>query len=155
MSDETGTRLDQLKEIHSSAQSPHQKNLARLKQRFTQLSSMTDVTPEMACAQLMDIVKEAEDLRVKELKGAEDMERKARASRAKADGFSMLSSIVYNIVSRYVSAAERMAAEEAMLEADRLASEDAAKKVARAEARQKRAAKKKPVRQRKTRIKAT
>ena len=127
MSDETGTRLDQLKEIHGSAQSPHQKNLARLKQRFAQLMSLTDVTPEMTCAQLMDIVKEAENLRVKEIKGAEDMERKAKASRSKADGFSMLSSIVYNIVGRYVAGAERAAAEDAMLEADRLAGEKAAK----------------------------
>jgi hypothetical protein len=141
VSEETSIRLEQLEQIRDSANSPHQKDLARLKAKFGELTKLVDVTPQHMCAQLMDIVKTAEDMRAKEIKGAEDMERKAKASRAKADGFSMFSSIVYNMVCNHVSAAQRDAAERAMLEADRVKSEEAAEEAKRAAKKKKTARK--------------
>lgn len=119
MSDEVQGRVEQIQQLRDGSLSPHQKNLNRLREKFNHLTKLADFTPELACAQLMDIVKEAERLRVKELKGAENMERQAAASRSKAEGFSVLSSIVYNVVNQYVAGAEKDAEEVARQEAER------------------------------------
>lgn len=149
---EAAERFEQLEEIRTGAQTPKQKQMAILKARFKELREISEITPDLYCAQLMDIVRDAEDKRIKELKAAELMEQKALASRAKAEGFSQMSSIVFGIVNKYIDAAKRDAAEIARHEAEeaekvrefeeaekkRLAEEEAA----RAEAREKVEAKK-------------
>lgn len=116
---EASERFEQLEEIRTGAQTPKQKQLTQLKAKFRDLQQISDITPDLFCAQLMDIVREAEDMRVKELKAAETMERRAAASRSKAEGFSQMSSIVFGIVNRYIDAARREEAEIAKFDAER------------------------------------
>jgi len=127
MTIEAEGRLEQLQTIRNSGLSPHQQDLQKLQERFDRLSKLRDLTPKEMCAALMDMVKEADRKRRKELKAADNMERQAQASRMKADGLSMFSSIIYSIIDRYVIAAERDAEELKMLEAERLEGERLAK----------------------------
>jgi len=113
---ETNNRLNQLQQIRNGGLSDHQQSLQRLKVEFARYVELTSLTPETALAPLMDVVKEAERLRRNEISGAERMERQAAASRSKADGYAMISSIVLNVVNRYIQGAEREIEERRMLE---------------------------------------
>lgn len=87
-------------------------DMQRIRDRFSELMSSTDLTPQLMEASLLGIVGECQKLRQKELKGAENLERQANASRAKAEGFSLMASIVYNVVNGFAIGAEKMKAEE-------------------------------------------
>lgn len=86
--------------------------LAEIRKRFEDLKECQDITPELMLAHLVQIVNDCENKRNSELRAAESLERQALASRAKADGFSIMQAVVYNSINIFVLAAERQKREE-------------------------------------------
>lgn len=80
--------------------------LEKIRLRFNELMTMTPVSPELMLAHLLKIVKDCEKHRTDELREVENMKRKILASEAKAEGFSVMSAIVYNVVNSFALGAE-------------------------------------------------
>ena len=106
-------------------------NIAEIRARFTKLTKMTPLTPDLVLAHFNKLIKDAENARASEIKAAEDMERKATASRAKAEAYSGMASMAYNVINQFVQGAEQTEAENEALaaeEAERLKLEKKAKR---------------------------
>lgn len=93
-------------------------NVAKLRARLVDANRMglgRDNGADFALANMMQLMNEAEVLRQRALKQAQNLLEQSKASEAQANAFSMIHSMAYAVFDGFVRAAEKSVAEEAML----------------------------------------